>query len=71
LENYKKYDTFKKTVPLRHKTYEDMEQQFYYLFGKGGAYEMMYNIFLYHFSSILLRKHTPHELFLMEEEKRN
>lgn len=41
-----------------------MEQQFMFLFEKGGAYEMMYKIFLSELSSLLLRKKAPHNLFL-------
>lgn len=50
-----------------------MEQQFLALFGKGGAYEMMYKIFLSELSSLLLRKKAPHNLFLGldEPEKQN
>jgi hypothetical protein len=47
-----------------------MEQQFLFLFGKGGAYEMMYKIFLSELSSLLLRKKAPPSLLLSLDEPR-
>jgi len=48
-----------------------MEQQILALFGKGGAYEIMYKILLHEFCTFLMRKKAPHELFLMGNEKQN